>query len=128
MLALLGGAASLLVAQWTLSVISALLPPEASQTMAFSVSSSVIAFSAVLSIATGIVFGLFPAMHSTRDDLITAIRAGTGQIAGGQVAARFRAGLVTAQIALSMGLLIMSALFPAQPDERQQGGPRSQRR
>ena len=111
MLALVGGLASLFVAQWTLSVIRALLPPDASETMHFSISGSVIVFSAVLSIITGIVFGLFPALHSTRDDLISAIRAGAGQIAGGRAAARFRAGLVTAQIALSMGLLIMSALF-----------------
>jgi predicted permease len=79
--------------------------------MAFSLSMPVIVFSAALSIATGIVFGLFPALHSTRTDLISAIRAGAGQIAGGRAAARFRSGLVTAQIALSMGLLIMSALF-----------------
>jgi predicted permease len=111
MLALVGGVASLLVAQWTLSVISGLLPPEAVETMQFSISGSVIAFSAVLSVVTGIVFGLFPALHSTRSDLISVLRAGTGQIAGGRAAARFRAGLVTTQIALSMGLLIMSALF-----------------
>jgi predicted permease len=111
MLALTGGLASLLVAQWTLSVISALLPPEAAETMHFSLSGSVLLFSAGLSIVTGIVFGLFPALHSTRSDLISAIRAGAGQIAGGRAAARFRAGLVTAQISLSMGLLIMSALF-----------------
>ena len=111
MLALAGGLASLLVAQWTLSVISALLPPQAAETLHFSVSGPVIVFSAALSVITGIVFGLFPALHSTRNDLISAIRAGTGQIAGGRAAARFRAGLVTAQIALSMGLLIMSALF-----------------
>ncbi len=111
MLALVGGVASLLVAQWTLSIISSLLPPEAAETMHFTISPAVILFSAGLSIVTGIVFGLFPAMHSTRNDLISAIRAGTGQIAGGRSAARFRTGLVTAQIALSMGLLIMSALF-----------------
>ena len=111
MLALVGGLASLFVAQWTLSVISALLPPQAAETMHFSVSGTVILFSAALSVVTGIVFGLFPALHSTRDDLISAIRAGAGQIAGGRAAARFRAGLVTAQISLSMGLLIMSALF-----------------
>lgn len=111
MLALVGGVASLLVAQWTLGAISALLPPDASGTMTFGISRSVILFSAGLSIATGIIFGLFPAMHSTRSDLISAIRAGAGQIAGGRSAARFRSGLVTAQIALSMGLLIMSALF-----------------
>jgi predicted permease len=111
MLSLVGGVASLLVAQWTLSVIASLLPPEAVETMHFSISPAVILFSAGLSIVTGIVFGLFPAMHSTRNDLISAIRAGAGQIAGGRSAARFRTGLVTAQIALSMGLLIMSALF-----------------
>ncbi len=111
LLALAGGVASLLVAQWTLQVISALLPPQAADSMHFSVSGPVILFSAGLSIVTGVVFGLFPALHSTRADLITTIRAGAGQIAGGRAAARFRAGLVTTQIALSMGLLIMSALF-----------------
>ena len=111
MLALVGGLASLFVAEWTLSVIRALLPPDASDTIHFSLSPGVILFSAALSVVTGIVFGLFPALHSTRDDLISAIRAGAGQIAGGRAAARFRASLVTAQIALSMGLLIMSALF-----------------
>ena len=44
--------------------------------MHFSVSGSVIAFSALLSVLTGIIFGLFPALHSTRGDLITVIRAG----------------------------------------------------
>jgi len=111
MLALVGGVASLVVAQWTLSVIGAMLPPQAAETMAFKVSGPVIMFSAALSVVTGLVFGLFPALHSTRDDLISTIRAGAGQIAGGRSAARFRASLVTAQIALSMGLLIMSALF-----------------
>ena len=111
MLSLVGGLASLLVAQWTLSVISSLLTPDAAGTLTFSVNNSVVIFAGALSIATGIVFGLFPAMHSTRSDLISAIRAGAGQIAGGRSAARFRSGLVTAQIALSMGLLIMSALF-----------------
>jgi predicted permease len=111
MLALLGGLASLVVAQWTLSAIMALLPPDALEMLAFRVSPTVMLFAAVLSVITGIVFGLFPALHSTRNDLIRSIRAGAGQIAGGHVAARFRTALVTAQIALSMGLLIMSALF-----------------
>ena len=111
MLALAGGVASLFVARWTLSLIMTIMPPEASGTMHFNLNPSVIAFSALLSIATGFVFGIFPALHSTRSDLISVIRAGAGQLTGGRAAARFRASLVTAQIALSMGLLIMSALF-----------------
>jgi predicted permease len=111
MLALLGGVASLLVAQWTLGVIRTILPPQAAESMVFTINGQVILFAGTLSVVTGLLFGIFPALHSTRGDLITAIRAGAGQIAGGRAAARFRTGLVTTQIALSMGLLIMSALF-----------------
>jgi predicted permease len=111
MLALIGGLASLLVAQWTLRVIMALLPADATNSMQFAISGPVILFAGGLSVVTGLAFGLFPALHSTRSDLISVIRAGAGQIAGGRAAARFRAGLVTAQISLSMGLLIMASLF-----------------
>ena len=111
MLALAGGMASLFVAQWTLGLTMSIMPADAAGKMHFDVNPSVIAFSAALSVATGFVFGLFPALHSTRSDLISTIRAGAGQLTGGRAAARFRASLVTAQIALSMGLLIMSALF-----------------
>jgi predicted permease len=111
LLAVAGGIASLFVAKWTLNVVMAILPPEAASTMTFGISRGVITFSALLSVGTGFFFGLFPALHSTRGDLISSIRAGAGQIAGGRAATRFRTALVTAQIALSMGLLIMSALF-----------------
>ena len=112
LLAALGGVASLVVAQWTLTAIGTLLKPDAAQIIELRVGWPVIAFCALLSVITGVAFGLFPALHSTRTDLISTIRAGAGQITGGgRAAARFRTGLVTAQIALSMALLIMSALF-----------------
>lgn len=110
-LSLLGGAASLLVAVWTLRAIGSFLPPEALDTIDVSLQPGMVIFAAVLAIATGFIFGLFPALHSTRDDLITVIRAGAGQIAGGRTASRFRTVLVTAQIALSMALLISAGLF-----------------
>jgi predicted permease len=72
---------------------------------------SVVLFAAALSIATGLLFGMFPALHSTRPELVTTIRANAGQIAGARAAARFRTSLVTAQIALSMALLISAGLF-----------------
>ena len=111
LLSLLGGAASLLVAQWTLRSIGSLLPAEASSMFALDLRWPVVAFAAALAIATGMIFGMFPALHSTRSDLITVIRAGAGQITGGKSAARFRNGLVTVQIALSMMLLISAGLF-----------------
>jgi predicted permease len=111
LLALFGGVVSLLVARWTLAGIMALLPPDASQTLTFGIDSHVVVFAALLSLGTGLLFGLFPALHSTRPDLITAIRANTGQPSGARAASRFRTSLVTAQIALSMSLLILAGLF-----------------
>ena len=110
-LALAGGIVSLVVARWTLDGIAALLPSDAADVFTFRIRPSILLFTAGLSVATGLIFGMFPALHSTRADLISAIRAGAGQIAGVRAAARFRAALVTVQIALSMALLIAAGLF-----------------
>ncbi len=111
LLALMGGVASLFVASWTLNLISAMLPPDASATLHFTLQPAVLWFAAALSIGTGILFGMFPALHSTRSDLVTSIRANAGQISGARGAARFRATLVTVQIALATALLISAGLF-----------------
>lgn len=111
LLAVLGGLASLLVARWTLTGIAALLPPDAVASMSFSVDGRVMAFAAGLAVLTGFLFGFYPALQSTRSDLIAAIRAGAGQIAGGHTSARLRSALVTVQIALSMALLASAGLF-----------------
>ncbi len=111
LLALLGGVASLVVAQWTLTFIGTLLPPDAVETLRFELQPSVVVFAAVLSVGTGLFFGMFPALHSTRSDLISVIRAGAGQLTGGKAAGRFRAALVTVQITLSMALLVSAGLF-----------------
>ena len=111
LLALMGGVASLLVARWTLAGVAAILPPEAVTTLHFELDLTVMLFAAALAVATGLLFGMFPALHSTRPDLITTIRANTGQPSGARSAARFRTSLVTVQIALSMALLISAGLF-----------------
>ena len=59
-LALMGGAAGLLVATWTLSGISAMLPLEAASSFTPDISSPVLVFAAVISMVTGLAFGLFP--------------------------------------------------------------------
>jgi predicted permease len=110
-LALLGGVASLLVARWTLSGLAGLLPPELARSFQFSVDPTVIAAAAALSIVTGLLFGMYPALHSTRPDLVTTLRANSGKHSGTRGATRFRSSLVTAQIALSMALLIGAGLF-----------------
>jgi predicted permease len=111
MLAVIGGVASLLVAKWTVGVINSFLPSEAAGVFNFEMNASMLVFAAVLSLGTGLVFGLFPALHSTRPDLITMIRANTGTLGGARSAVRFRSTLVTVQMGLAMTLLVMAALF-----------------
>ncbi len=111
LLALLGGLASLLVAKWTLAGIGSLLPPDAARTLSLTLSPKVFVFAGILSVATGVLFGLYPALHSTRPDLVTLLRSGAGQPSGSRSAVRFRSSLVTAQIALSVALLASAGLF-----------------
>ncbi len=111
LLAFLGGMASLLVAQWTLALLPSILPPQAIDALALQLRPGVVAFAAAVSLGTGIVFGLYPALHATRADLVTMLKASSGQPSGARSAARFRSGLVTAQIALSMTLLVGAGMF-----------------
>jgi len=110
-LALLGGMVSLVIANWTLNGIMAMMPSEVSTTMVFRLSWLAVLFAGGMSLLTGVLFGLFPAIHSTRPDLVTALRNNSGKLSGGKGATRFRTSLVTAQIALSMALLISAGLF-----------------
>ena len=110
-LAVLGGIAGLVVARWTLILVASLLPPDATNTLHFELQGRIVMFAALLAIATGFIFGLFPAWNSTKPDLVSAIKAQAGQPSGGRSAVRFRFSLVTAQIALSMALLMCAGLF-----------------
>jgi predicted permease len=110
-LAALGALGSLLVARWTLVLIERALPPGDNGLFQSRISFTMIAFSAALAMGTGLLFGLYPALHSTRSDLVTALKNSSGQPAGARSASRFRSSLVTAQIALSMTLLVLAGLF-----------------
>ncbi len=110
-LAALGGLVSLLVARWTLGGLAAMLPPDSLGNVKFAIDPTVVVFAAGLSIITGVLFGLYPALHSTRGDLVTTLRANSGKHSGTRAAMQFRSSLVTAQIALSMALLIGAGLF-----------------
>lgn len=111
LLAVLGGAVGILFSRWTLDLMAALMPAEAARTIDFRIDSTAMLFAAALTVATGILFGLFPALHSTRPDLVTTLKGEAGQRSGTVGAARFRTSLATIQIALSMALLVTAGLF-----------------
>ena len=111
MLAFIGGLGGLLVARWTLAGMSLLLPDGAGEALSLTIDTDMLLVAGGLSLATGLLFGLFPAIHSTRPNLVAALKANAGQPSGAKAAARFRVTLATAQIALSMALLIAAGLF-----------------
>lgn len=71
----------------------------------------VLMFTAVISVATALLFGLFPALGATRLDSNSATREGSVQATAGRYRHRLRRGLVVAEVALSMALLIGSGLL-----------------
>ncbi|HRZ10272.1 MAG TPA: ABC transporter permease, partial [Gemmatimonadales bacterium] len=111
LLGVLGGLAGLGVAILTLKGISAILPQQATSTFVPHLDMTVIGFTAALAILTAVLFGLFPALHATRPDLISSIREQGGQPSGGRAAARWRTALATAQIGLALALLASAGLF-----------------
>ncbi|HEV3056789.1 MAG TPA: ABC transporter permease [Vicinamibacterales bacterium] len=111
LLAACGAAAAVFVAQWTLDLIVSVLPAFATVGIDWTVDRGVLLFTGATATATGLLFGLFPAVHSTRPDLAVALKGQAGQPSGARLAARFRWALATTQIALSMALLVAAGLF-----------------
>lgn len=110
-IALMGGLAGLLVARWTLSGIRAMMPAEVAETLGAGLSIEVLLFAGALSVTTGLLFGLFPALHSSRPDLLSVLKGQSGQPAGAKSAKWFRLSLATFQIFVSMMLLGGAGLF-----------------
>src|SRR5205823_12608047 len=71
----------------------------------------VLAFTAVVSLVTGLVFGLVPAVQSSRVDLNTTIKESSGRSASGFRQNKARAGLVVTEMGLALVLLVGAALF-----------------
>jgi putative ABC transport system permease protein len=80
---------------------------------ATSLSFAVLAFTVALSLLTGLVMGLYPALQSSRGDIVEALKEGGRGTAGSARQQRFRKILVGAQVALSVTLLAGASLLIA---------------
>jgi predicted permease len=111
-LALAGGALGIAVASWTGGLLVRALPDEAARrALTSDPDLRVVLFALALSAATALLFGLAPALQSTRCDLAPTLKHEAASLMGGSVPFRFRKGLVVAQVALSLLLLIGAGLF-----------------
>ena len=87
------------------------MPSDDGPLISFALSPTMVVFAAAAAVVTGITFGLFPALHSTRPDLAATLKNQAGQPGGAKAARRFRTTLATVQIAISMALLVPAGLF-----------------
>jgi len=108
-LACTGGAIGLLAAVWGVTVLRAIAPPDLPRINEIYVSGTVLAFTAGVSVLTAILFGLAPALRSSRTHFGEALKqAGRGMQAGRKTLA---GSLVVGQIAISLGLLVGGGLL-----------------
>ncbi|HEX9801462.1 MAG TPA: ADOP family duplicated permease [Thermoanaerobaculia bacterium] len=110
LLFLLAAAPALLLARWSVDLIAAFRPPTPIPVfLDFPVDWSAAAFAAALALATGLLFGLAPALRATRRAPNAALHDGIA--GGGTRQLRLRRGLVGAQLALSLVLLVAAGLL-----------------
>ena len=110
-LAVLSGLAGILIAQWTTAWLTSVKPPvPVPISIEAPLSWPVLLFAAGLAVATGLVFGLAPALSSTRVPVIAALQRQLVTI-GRARRLTLRNVLVVAQVALSLLLLIVGGLF-----------------
>lgn len=110
-LAVAGGAAGLLLAAYGTRALVAAAPPTLPRLDAIGLDVPVLLFTAAVSIATGLLFGLAPAWYAARPDLARALTDGGRSGSAGARRQRFRRGLVVTQIALALVLVVAAGLL-----------------
>ena len=111
-LALAGGAAGLALASWTLSVIVNSIPEDQGASgLTSQLDYRVLIFACVVSVVTGVLFGLVPAIRATHTDLQSVLKDQGVNVSGGRTNVRVRKFLLTSQIALTAVLLSAAGLF-----------------
>jgi predicted permease len=112
LLALLSGAAGLLFAGWAVDSLPVFLPAALAGgvQLRFPLDGVTLGFTLLLTLGTGLAFGLFPALQASRPDLYTVLKEGGRSSQGGASHHRLRNALVIAEVAVALALLIGASL------------------
>ena len=110
-LSIVGGLLGLLLAVWGTKALIALAPDNIPRVNEIGVDAQVFVFALAVSIVTGIVFGLIPALHAARPDLNESLKEGLRGSMESSFGKRTRSVLVAVEVALSLMLLIGAGLM-----------------
>src|SRR5215213_9412444 len=111
LLSALGGLVGLAIAYGGLVLLKAFIPENISQAREISMDLKVLGFTFLVSVATGLIFGLAPAVQAARFNQIETLKEGGRDAATGGGGKRLRGLLVTAEVAISLVLLIGAGLL-----------------
>jgi putative ABC transport system permease protein len=111
LLSLVGGALGALLASWSVKALIALSPGRLPRLAEISIDSRVLLFTAGVSLITGILFGLAPALQASRTDLNESLKESGRSAMGGRHRQRARSLLVVSEVALSLVLLVGAGLL-----------------
>ena len=111
-LSLIGGLVGLLVASWTTGALVGVIPESLGAIgLSTGLDGRLLAFTIGLSVLTGLLFGVMPAIKATRLNLEATLREQGSSISGALSQVRFRKGLVVSQVILTTMLLVGAGLF-----------------
>lgn len=111
-LAVLGGVIGLVLAFWGIKLLNGLIPYSVlNRADEFRVDASVVGFTLIISLATGIAFGLAPALQMSRIDLSSSLKELGGSAGSRLRGAKLRSALIVTEIALAVTLLIGAGLM-----------------
>jgi len=102
LLSVLGGLAGVFVAYWSLGALRALIPPEIPRMDAVAINTSVLTFTMVLALLTGLIFGLAPALTAIRTNIVGALKEGGDSLAGVRARTRWLRRFAVVQIAIAL--------------------------
>ena len=106
-----GGTLGLVLALWATQLLISFLQTTPLASLELALDWRVLVFTLGISIATAMAFGLVPAIHASRLDLVTSLKSESSLRGGGSRSSRLRTAFVTAQLTLSVVLLVGAGLF-----------------
>ncbi|MFN2623926.1 MAG: ABC transporter permease [Chthoniobacterales bacterium] len=111
LLAALGGGLGLLLAQWGTEALVKTVPQNIPRISNIQLDASVLVFTLLASLVTGVVFGLVPAWQASHVDLNSSLKSGSRTGSAGEGKGRVRNALIMAEVALALVLLISAGLL-----------------